>query len=897
MSRVTSRLWVRSLGRLILVSFLVGNAVAQRHWDGKKEILMPQVGEETIQIDGDLSEWQHLPYSYIDVFWDVTESDNPSPERDRARFYLCHDTSALYFAIRVVDESVQPSTEQALHRGNCVQLFVDVRPIEAPEGTPRLGQRAYSPGCYQLTFVPQRSPTDELLWGHNWNGGPKPQQLQVISKRLVDGYLFEIRIPFTDLNRISFERLRSSIGFDLGVNDRDAGGHKRDYVWGGKSRNWYFADQFQRAIPVTGETESHSLIRLNTTFSNHSRTFIAGVVLPMDGHVEDSALKLSYDFRGTIADRPSREADWEVAGNDANPSPIATESVEQWTDPVLGLRIIERTLQFTQLVGGRYTFTTHFDGLGEAVRQTTRAYYTESLTKPSMDLLEKSTAPTALTNAIRHSIRLETPLYHVFDVPHTAITIDFRQSPEVRWGLSEGLQQGKTDYLLRLEVTSFSAQAERGEIPKSKVAYSIDVPLHLHELKALIPTGDLAAGVYLVRPRLIAPDSSVHEVWNSDADVTAAIFLGVHHRPVPVMETKLLDKVPQFTQATFLGSPNLKRYPEDTPLHTYARSVWDLQTYNGRIYIGCGDMASNQGPIDIWSFASVADTIESVTFTKEYTVDEESVDTMRVYDEMLMIPGVDTNESIELGNLYFKAEGKWRKMRTVPNGRHVLDIARHKDKLYVTASTSNGAALFESSDEGQTWVRHTLEGLDGFRDWFYWEMAILDDTVVVMANEGADRLYQFKAGKFERLIVPVFPGVVTTDLPPLRGYRLMPFAGGVVYTVRRFYRRFHHPNPLFFLKEAAHGAAIIEQFKNEAVQDILAQENLCYVLTSRPKDEHYANAIYSSVDLLQWAKIADFTTPACAHSFEEMNGVFYVGLASVSNRIDVASGGIYRLDR
>ena len=55
----------------------------------------------------------------------------------------------------------------------------------------------------------------------------------------------------------------------------------------------------------------------------------------------------------------------------------------------------------------------------------------------------------------------------------------------------------------------------------------------------------------------------------------------------------------------------------------------------------------------------------------------------------------------------------------------------------------------------------------------------------------------------------------------------MPFAGGVVYTVRRFYRRFHHPNPLFFLKEAAHGAAIIEQFKNEAVQDILAQENLC----------------------------------------------------------------------
>ena len=100
MSRVTSRLWVRSLGRLILVSFLVENAVAQRHWDGKKEILMPQVGEETIQIDGDLSEWQHLPYSYIDVFWDVTESDNLSPERDRARFYLCHDTSALYFAIR-----------------------------------------------------------------------------------------------------------------------------------------------------------------------------------------------------------------------------------------------------------------------------------------------------------------------------------------------------------------------------------------------------------------------------------------------------------------------------------------------------------------------------------------------------------------------------------------------------------------------------------------------------------------------------------------------------------------------------------------------------------------------------------------------------------------------------
>jgi hypothetical protein len=102
--------------------------------------------------------------------------------------------------------------------------------------------------------------------------------------------------------------------------------------------------------------------------------------------------------------------------------------------------------------------------------------------------------------------------------------------------------------------------------------------------------------------------------------------------------------------------------------------------------------------------------------------------------------------------------------------------------------------------------------------------------------------------------------------------------------------------PLYFLKDLEKGAVIVEQFQQERVQDILVRSDKCYVLTSKPSDNEYINCIYQSSELEKWTLMAKFHTSALAQSLEEMDGEFYVGLASFSNDPRAASGGIYRID-
>lgn len=79
-----------------------------------------------------------------------------------------------------------------------------------------------------------------------------------------------------------------------------------------------------------------------------------------------------------------------------------------------------------------------------------------------------------------------------------------------------------------------------------------------------------------------------------------------------------------------------------------------MHYYNGRIYVGAGDLWGDRGPIDVWSFDSAG------IFHKEYTVDEEQVSIFRDYDGKLLIPGMDSRESWEYGNLYINDHGVFR---------------------------------------------------------------------------------------------------------------------------------------------------------------------------------------------------------------------------------------------
>lgn len=160
-------------------------------------------------------------------------------------------------------------------------------------------------------------------------------------------------------------------------------------------------------------------------------------------------------------------------------------------------------------------------------------------------------------------------------------------------------------------------------------------------------------------------------------------------------------------QVEFLGNPYRKIYKSDA--YVYARNIWDMQVFAGRVFLGAGN-SSNKGPapnagrVPVYSFNPCNDT-----FQKEYTVAEEQVDRFRVINEKLYIPGHDATQKWTFGNIYSRdVSGKWKKYRNIPNALHVLDIVSFDDKLFVGLGLNNQSAIAFSTNEAKSWQVENL---------------------------------------------------------------------------------------------------------------------------------------------------------------------------------------------
>src|SRR5437763_177189 len=50
-----------------------------------------------------------------------------------------------------------------------------------------------------------------------------------------------------------------------------------------------------------------------------------------------------------------------------------------------------------------------------------------------------------------------------------------------------------------------------------------------------------------------------------------------------------------------LGNPLARRYPDGGTYH-HARTVSGLRAFDGKLYVGHGDMVLNSGPTDVWYY-------------------------------------------------------------------------------------------------------------------------------------------------------------------------------------------------------------------------------------------------------------------------------------------------------
>lgn len=382
----------------------------------------------------------------------------------------------------------------------------------------------------------------------------------------------------------------------------------------------------------------------------------------------------------------------------------------------------------------------------------------------------------------------------------------------------------------------------------------------------------------------------------------------------------------------YLGNPSLERYPDVGGL-AYARSVWDLQAWRGRLYLGAGDSAENAGPVPVWCYDP-----KDGEFLQEFEVDDEQIERYCVLSDGLYIPGHDAMESWDYGNIYVHHGTGWTKLRTLPNAVHVYDIAEWEDSLVAVGAHiiereegvyHGGGAFYCSSDHGQSWdVEVTLstsyEGSevydpvrpDAVR---FTELFELDGKLYA-SGWFMPRIYIYEDGQFSFVDVNAFPGVAAGSgepcgaLPDIvadygedvyaaievfdpcltaRITRNTAFDGKLIYIGGQHHK--DHGWKAFGLFEATamkEGAIRRLTFlpDGEEPRDLIAIDDKLYLVTAQELEDSYRSRIYSTTDVRTWSVLLEFEADAPAYSIEFMDGYLYIGLGGDHP----GSGNIYK---
>ena len=327
-----------------------------------------------------------------------------------------------------------------------------------------------------------------------------------------------------------------------------------------------------------------------------------------------------------------------------------------------------------------------------------------------------------------------------------------------------------------------------------------------------------------------------------------------------------------------LGAPTHERYGDEKM--TYARNVWDMQVFDGKLYLGSGNgatfgPATDPGPADVWYFDPASDR-----FKKPYTIDGMQIDRYRVIGAKLMIPGHTPLESWDTGNFYVLESGGWEKKRTLPDAMHNYDLLRHRGRLFAALGTPEGAGVAVSTNLGRSWKLHHMPGMRSY--------TLARIGTEIYASNFNTVLCRFTGKGFERVEdVEMFPAAPEPHPEARQGTRLM--VRPVVFRSRAVYIGADSVNDQHWHPFAIYSAGVIggdpmaEKIPIDGVPwDLLLGERHLYALTAEiveDRDTHpYLVRVWYTADLKNWQEVMHFRCQTFARSFELLDGDFYFGL-------------------
>lgn len=337
------------------------------------------------------------------------------------------------------------------------------------------------------------------------------------------------------------------------------------------------------------------------------------------------------------------------------------------------------------------------------------------------------------------------------------------------------------------------------------------------------------------------------------------------------------------SQLKLLGNPLKTKYNDNTP-RVYARNVWDMHAYNGKIYFGGGNSsnaapAANAGKAELWSF-----DVTSQNFIKEFTVDDEQIHLIREFDNQLYIPGHDASESWDFGNFYRLENSIWKKYRTIPNAIHVYDIYKWGNRLFASIGPQKTSrSIMVSDDGGNTWYNSycTYTTVNGdikevaFQSRIYNIFPLSNKLYALpMVYSGSGNAFTWLTGNN-----PLYAG----EKGATRIERSVVFDNQTAYILGKTYNDHQYLPVALCRAKDSQNVSRIALAEGVLPRDILLKEGYLVVLVSKLNpDNTYSNMVLLTSDIssefVEWKELFRFTAGTFARSFEYLNGVFYFGL-------------------
>ena len=305
------------------------------------------------------------------------------------------------------------------------------------------------------------------------------------------------------------------------------------------------------------------------------------------------------------------------------------------------------------------------------------------------------------------------------------------------------------------------------------------------------------------------------------------------------------------------------------PSEAHARNIWDLQAFDGRLYVGYGDAVVNTGPTFVIAFDPVRRE-----FDREVSLNEEAIYLYRVIGDRLFVPGVDAYRLPD-GALHVRDRAGWTK-RHLASVVHANDVAVHGERLCVAVQNSlNVGGVACSRDDGATWK--TLDTAS----WRSTSLFTLGDALYVGSHDSGVRRVDAEQTAHVAFDLPGIDddAAIVIGKPTRCGDDEVVFIGKRVEYVKGLPRvqvvgAFRVDRTMNVSRIEVAGVPV----------DVIADD--CRVVSNRALDNGQTEVSIGETK---------FVVEAMARSAELMDGYFYVGLGCEPGRCSAAAGRIVRL--